>query len=367
MPKLTQDFNISPYYDDFDEANKFYKVLYRPGFSVQARELNQIQSILQNQIEKTGDSIYQDGSRVLGAELVVNNKINSLKLKPLYSGAVIVASNFDGRIIQGQTSGAKAEVVVSKAFTQNNLDTLMINYVDDVKFLDDETINTIDDGTTYFSTVAGAADGLTGSDATTSIASGNGSIASVNEGLFYVGGYFIFVSPQSVILDLEKNNPTIRVGLAITESIVTSIENDALLDNAIGTPNYTAPGANRYKIDLVLSSKPYYDSGKTIASSGVTFSINTKDNRSGTVSVTTITDHGLAVGDTIVVSGATEPEYNGKFTISAVGSTTTFSYLIQGKPSTPASGTPEYVKGVTDPITRSADPDYIELLRLELQ
>ena len=365
MPKLTQDFNISPYYDDFDEANKFYKVLYRPGFSVQARELNQIQSILQNQLEKTGDSLYQDGSRVLGAELVVNNKINSLKLKPLYSGDVIVASNFDGRIIQGQTSGAKAEVVVSKAFTQNNLDTLMINYVDDTTFLDDETINTIDEGTTYFATVAGAADGLTGSDATTSLASGNGSIASVNEGLFYVGGYFIFVSPQSVILDLEKNNPTIRVGLAITESIVTSIENDALLDNAIGTPNYTAPGANRYKIDLVLSSKPYYDSGETIASSGVTFSINTKDNRSGTVSVTTITDHGLAVGDTIVVSGATESEYNGKFTISAVGSTTTFSYLIQGKPSTPASGTPEYVKGVTDPITRSADPDYIELLRLE--
>ena len=75
MPKLTQDFNISPYYDDFDEANKFHKVLYRPGYSVQARELNQIQSILQNQVEKTGDTLYQDGSRVLGAELVLNNII----------------------------------------------------------------------------------------------------------------------------------------------------------------------------------------------------------------------------------------------------------------------------------------------------
>ena len=50
MPKLTQDFNISPYYDDFDEASKFHKVLYRPGYSVQARELNQIQSILQNKL-----------------------------------------------------------------------------------------------------------------------------------------------------------------------------------------------------------------------------------------------------------------------------------------------------------------------------
>ena len=74
MPKLTQDFNISPYYDDFDEENKFYKVLYRPGYSVQARELNQIQSILQTQLEKTGDTLYQDGSRVLGSELILNNK-----------------------------------------------------------------------------------------------------------------------------------------------------------------------------------------------------------------------------------------------------------------------------------------------------
>ena len=50
MPKLTQDFNISPYYDDFDSTKNFYKILFRPGFSVQARELSQLQTILQKQI-----------------------------------------------------------------------------------------------------------------------------------------------------------------------------------------------------------------------------------------------------------------------------------------------------------------------------
>ena len=154
MPKLTQDFNISPYYDDFNEANKFYKVLYRPGYSVQARELNQIQSILQNQLEKTGDTLYQDGSKVLGAELILNNKINSLKLKPTYSDVAITATSFNGRIIQGQTSGAKAEVVTSQIFTTENLDILMINYVDDTKFLDNETINTIDTGTSLSNSTA---------------------------------------------------------------------------------------------------------------------------------------------------------------------------------------------------------------------
>ena len=365
MPKLTQDFNISPYYDDFNEENNFHKVLYRPGYSVQARELNQIQSILQTQLEKTGDTLYQDGSRVLGAELVLNNKINSLQLKPTYSDVAIVSSNFDGRIIQGQTSGAKAEIVISKVFSIDNLDLLMINYVDDTKFLDNETINTIDAGTTYFADVAGASEGLTGATSSTSLASGAGSIIGVNEGLFYIGGYFLHVSPQSLILDTENNNPSTRIGLSIVETIVSSIEDSSLLDNAIGTPNYTAPGANRYKIDLTLSTKPYFEAGKTIASSGVTFAINTKDNRSGTVSITTTTDHNLSVGDVIVVNGTTESEYNGKFTISAIGSTTEFNYLIQGSPSTPGSGTPVYVTGIVDPIARSSDTNFIELLRLE--
>ena len=28
MPKLTQDFNIFPYFDDYDETKSFYKILF---------------------------------------------------------------------------------------------------------------------------------------------------------------------------------------------------------------------------------------------------------------------------------------------------------------------------------------------------
>ena len=50
MAQIT-DLNVSPYYDDFDEADNFHRVLFRPGFAIQARELTQLQSILQNQVE----------------------------------------------------------------------------------------------------------------------------------------------------------------------------------------------------------------------------------------------------------------------------------------------------------------------------
>ena len=56
------NLNVSPYYDDFDKANNFYRVLFKPGFPVQARELTGLQSILQNQIESFGSHMFKEGS-----------------------------------------------------------------------------------------------------------------------------------------------------------------------------------------------------------------------------------------------------------------------------------------------------------------
>ena len=50
--KLTTNLNKAPYFDDFDEDNKFIRILFKPSVAVQTRELNQVQSILQNQISR---------------------------------------------------------------------------------------------------------------------------------------------------------------------------------------------------------------------------------------------------------------------------------------------------------------------------
>ena len=47
MTVATTNFNVSPYYDDYDEDKGFLKVLFRPAYSVQARELSQLQTMLQ--------------------------------------------------------------------------------------------------------------------------------------------------------------------------------------------------------------------------------------------------------------------------------------------------------------------------------
>ena len=113
----------------------------------------------------------------------------------------------------------------------------MINYLDEKIFVDDEIIQTVDTGTTYFANVAGEDEGLTDvTTLTTSISSQPGSIVSIEEGVFYVGGYFVYVSPQTIVLDLYKNAPTYRIGLQIVESIVSSVDDTSLLDNALGSP-----------------------------------------------------------------------------------------------------------------------------------
>ena len=53
------DLNVAPYYDDFAENKNFHRILFRPGYAVQARELTQLQSILQNQIERFGSHVFQ--------------------------------------------------------------------------------------------------------------------------------------------------------------------------------------------------------------------------------------------------------------------------------------------------------------------
>ena len=105
MPSKT-DFNVSPYFDDFDKDKKFHRVMYRPAFAVQARELTTQQSILQNQIELLGDSMYKHGSMVIPGEATYDLNHFSIKLTS-FTGTL---ANLTGTVITGGTSGVTATV-----------------------------------------------------------------------------------------------------------------------------------------------------------------------------------------------------------------------------------------------------------------
>ena len=133
MPSKT-DFNVAPYYDDFSENKKFHRVMYRPAFAVQARELTQSQSILQNQIERFGDHMFKEGSIITGAESNVDMDVRYVKVEasnPNSLGTVGVENyrtSFDNKYLQGKTSGVVAQVVTSYAETSTDAITYIVRY-----------------------------------------------------------------------------------------------------------------------------------------------------------------------------------------------------------------------------------------------
>ena len=105
------NLNINPYYDDFDSEKNYQKVLYKPGFPVQARELTTSQSILQNQLESFGTNIFKDGSVVVPGSIAYDNNYYAVKLKSSNFGIDIslYIKNFIGKKIIGQTSGVEGK------------------------------------------------------------------------------------------------------------------------------------------------------------------------------------------------------------------------------------------------------------------
>ncbi len=248
---LTTNFNADPYYDDYNADDAYYRILFRPGFAVQAREVTQLQTILQKQVERHGSHIFQDGSIVLGCELNYDNNIKTIQLETQFAGADIVTGDFANGIVTGGTSNARAVVIKSAAATATDQPVIVINYLNANEFQDGETV-TVEGTSTQANTVstAGAAGISTGAQT-------NAAVVSCQSGVFYVGGYFVFKEAETIILEKFNSTPSYRVGFQVTESIVTSDTDGNLLDPAQGAYNYAAAGANRFKIVLGLSAKTY--------------------------------------------------------------------------------------------------------------
>ena len=84
--------------------------------------------------------------------------------------------------------------------------------------------------------------------------------ARVADGVYFIRGFFVNVASQTVILDQYTNKPSYRVGLLITEELVTASQsNSDLFDNARGFSNFAAPGADRFKISTTLIKKSLDD------------------------------------------------------------------------------------------------------------
>ena len=87
--KQKTNLNTSPYYDDFDQSKNFYKVLFKPGFPVQARELTSSQSISQDQLSKFSNYVFKNGAKVIPGDPSFQDNVRSIKLNTTNFGVDI--------------------------------------------------------------------------------------------------------------------------------------------------------------------------------------------------------------------------------------------------------------------------------------
>lgn len=248
---MTTLFNYDPYYDDFDEDKNFMRVLFRPGYSVQARELTQLQTILSNQIEKFGNHIFKSGSPIIGGKVSLDRKANYVLLQSQYSGTDIDPSQFLNKTVVSFGSGKNVRAkVIAIDTTDSTRPALIIKYLSGDKFAEGEDVRVF--GEDIFATLR------------TSNATGGSFVASIQEGVYYFKGQFVKVVPQFLLVELFYRignsstvnvKPSYKIGIEFDETVVDEIDDTSLLDPAQGSFNYQAPGANRFKIDTNLAKR----------------------------------------------------------------------------------------------------------------
>lgn len=252
---LVTDFSTSPYYDDFDPKKGYYRILFRPSYAVQSRELTQMQTMIQHQIDSFASHIFKEGSLVEGGSINLDKFLNYVKIRDNdYLNVPVNVDNFVNLRIRGVTSNVHA--IVTNVSDGNELSantkTLHVKYIsagganNDLKtFLVGERLESVNTSTVFTANIISSNTAL-----------GYGSSLTVEEGTIFAKDHFIYFPRQSVILDRYNRFPNCYVGFIVHESIITPEQDFTLNDPAQGSYNYAAPGAHRLKLDAELVSLP---------------------------------------------------------------------------------------------------------------
>ena len=271
MPQKT-NLNISPYYDDFNKDDNFYKILFKPGYPVQARELTGLQSLLQNQVESFGKHIFKEGSMVIpgGIEYdptYFSAKVNSTHLGidvTVYLNNIISNNGGKGTRVRGQNSGIVATIKNFILPPEEGVDdiTIFIKYNQSGNtgvseaFPDGEVL-ILEDNLTYANTTLNSEETVL--TLVSENATATGSAFGVNKGVYFMRGLFVDVPTSLLILDPYSNEPSYRVGFEVLEEVVNANDDSSLYDNAKGFTNFAAPGADRFKVTVKLTKKALQD------------------------------------------------------------------------------------------------------------
>lgn len=257
---MAENFSATPYFDDYDEKKGFHKILFKPGFSVQARELNQMQEIIQQQVTRLGSNLFKNGSMVVPGQSNLNRNASYVILNN-DGGTANIETLLEGKKLLQEVDGNN--LIASVVFVEKLQDKLLavIQYQNSAtKTVAGETQNV-----TAFShdlpiTVEGEPSitvSVEEKGPSDEPATGPAIFLVVQSGVFFIDGYFVHTEKQQSLIGWnDTRNLSAKCGFIVTKDIVTAYDDPSLFDNALGSPNEAAVGADRFTITLKLDTIP---------------------------------------------------------------------------------------------------------------
>ena len=288
-------YNNAPYFDDYNikDANgktvgdkNYLKILFQPGQGVQTRELNQMQSILQAQIDRLGSSFYNDGQAVLRGQADYVRNVIYIDITPASgTGAQLTTSLLlqpDVEVRPEAAGGFYAKVVGAETKTNESVRLYIEPISESVDSPNVPLSSRIPNGSSLFykdgtqitSSQGGVINTQSNVNAFGTISqSGYAFGGTVEEGIFFVKGNFVHTPRLQKYWIKSSKDEIVRgdINLIVNERIVTSNEDSTLLDNASGSYNYSAPGGDRYQItlDIGFFEPVAYYSNKATQNAGI--------------------------------------------------------------------------------------------------
>ena len=279
-----KSFNNNPYWDDYfnDGASggksprdkNYVRVLFQPGKSVQVRELNSIQSQLQNQINQFGRSVYKEGTPVIDGLTSFDTNVYYVDLDINHGDAVNLRNNETiisdltdfGDNANDANDDLRAEILGYKKLSyEASANYSGVPYRFFVRYMKSDTSGSAADqtftaGETLYSRgdviqdAAGTTQLIQNAELGSVIRVGYAASATVDKGVFLINGNFVVNDKTTLFITKPDEDYEINgdISWLVTESEITSSDDQDLLDAAAGQPNLKAPGANRYQISLAL-------------------------------------------------------------------------------------------------------------------
>lgn len=254
--KLTNTTFSTTYKDDFRDSDNYHRILFNAGRALQARELTQMQTITQRELERFGSNIFREGSPVRAGNITLNTSYEFIKLDTTLNPLPTTLSTLIGLELTVKAPNPAIKVKVLEVVTASGSDpaTLYVRYTDTSAGTSGSDPIRVPNGALLEGT------GIDDLKVASSNATGRGTTISVDAGDYFVQGRFVFAEKQTIFIDKYSDTPTSDIGFNLIEDVVTVSDTDALYDNQGATPNIAAPGADRYRIRLVLSRRDALDS-----------------------------------------------------------------------------------------------------------